>query len=69
MPHGNAVGSWWVKFRKCGHEHRITNYGRRRAINDEGIVMQATVHEAGCFGWELLGSGDRRWYSLGERVR
>ena len=40
-----------------------------RAIDDAGVVVQATVHEAGCFGWELLGSGDRRWYSLGEQVR
>ena len=63
-----GAGSWWLKCRNCGHEHCITNYGRRRAIDSQGVVVQTTVHEANCYGWELVGSMDRRWYKLGERV-
>ena len=69
MPHQNAIGSWFVKCRKCGHEHRITNMGRRRAIDHDGYVVRATVHEAGCYGWELIASGDRRWHAVGKKVR
>ena len=42
----HGVGSWLVKCRNCGHEHRITNFGRRRAIATDGKVVSATVHEA-----------------------
>lgn len=69
MPHSNAAGSWWVKCRNCGHEHRISNLGRRRAVDHDGIVVKTTVHEANCFGWELLGAADRRWHRLGQKVR
>ena len=68
MPN-NGIGSWWVRCRNCGHEHRITNFGRRRAIDpDRGEVVRATVHEAGCMGLRLLHSGDHRWYRLGEQL-
>ena len=68
MPN-NGIGSWWVKCRRCGHEHRITNFGRRRAIDPaSGEVVRATVHEAGCMGLRLLDSADARWYRLGEEL-
>ena len=27
----NSIGSWFLKCPNCGHEYRITNYGRRQA--------------------------------------
>ena len=56
-----------VKCGNCGHEHRITNYGRRQAIDDVGTVVFTTVHEANCYGWKLLSARDRLLLRLGER--
>ena len=67
MPN-NGIGSWFVKCRRCGHEHRITNLGRRRAITPDRYVVQVTVHEAGCLGYRLLDSGDHRWYMIGDQL-
>lgn len=67
MPN-NSVGSWIVRCRKCGHEHRITNMGRRRAIDKDNYVVRSTVHEAGCMGLRLLESGDPRWWALGRQL-
>lgn len=64
-----GVGSWMVRCRNCGQEHRITNFSRRRAITHEGQVVSATVHEAKCYGWELLTRTDLRWSKILEHVR
>ena len=63
-----GVGSWMWKCSNCGLVHRITNLGRRRAINADGMVIRTTVHEANCNGWTLLGSMDPRWFHLYEKV-
>lgn len=63
-----GVGSWWWGCRNCGHEHRISNLGRRRAVDHHGVVVHTTVHEANCYGWELLGAMDWRWHALGNQV-
>ena len=58
-----GVQSWWVKCGNCGLPHRITNLGRRKAIDQEGMVRhRTTVHEAHCFGWRVMGAKERvRW--------
>jgi hypothetical protein len=62
----NRIREWWVKCRRCGLEHRISNYGRRLAVRPDGSVVNTTVHEAGCSGWRLLSGRERTIY---ERYR
>lgn len=51
----SGLQQWWVKCRNCGHEHRICNFGRRKAYHPDGTIEYGTtVHEANCFGWRLL---------------
>ena len=60
----NSIGSWWLKCPNCGHEYRITNYGRRQARRPDGVIVQTTVHEAGCLGYRLLSSRERLLYRV-----
>ena len=68
----NRTREWWVTCHNCGHEHRIANYGRRVAVDrcTGEVKTHTTVHEAGCFGWRLMGSRERSlWEVRGRPVQ
>ena len=61
--HGNeapTTGTRTVDCRNCGGVYSRSNYMRRWAIDDAGVVRYTDVHEAACYAWEVLKRTDSR---------
>ena len=54
------TGTRVVDCRNCGRAYSRSNLMKRWAIDGDGKTRYTDVHEAACFGWEVLKPNDSR---------